>query len=154
MKGYRITTDIAEMNLPVIHGFLANSYWAQDIPVATLKRAMDNSLCLAVLTDIGEQVAFARLITDRATYAYLADVFVVEWHRGKGLSKWMVQVMMQHPDLQGLRRISLITKDANGLYAKFGFKPLAKPERFMEVWNPGVYQSEFIKTPPPEDSTQ
>ena len=140
MKGYRITTSIDEMSLQVIHGFLANSYWAKDIPLATLGRAMQNSLCFGVLTDSGEQVAFARMVTDRTTYAYLADVFVIESHRGKGIAKWLVQSILVHPDLQGLRRISLITRDAHGLYAQLGFKPLAHPERTMELWNPDVYK--------------
>ena len=141
MTGFRITTNISEMDLQVIHGFLASSYWAKDIPVAILKRAMENSLCFAVLTDQGEQVAFARMITDKTTYAYLADVFVVESHRGKGIAEWLVQSIMAHSDLQGLRRIMLGTRDAHELYAKVGFKPLTHPEIFMEVWNPSVYKT-------------
>lgn len=141
MQGYRITTDISEMNLKVIHGFLANSYWAKDIPLATLVRAMDHSLCFGVLTDGGEQVGFARMITDRTTYAYLADVFVVESHRGKGIATWLLQTMLDHPDLQGLRRIRLVTRDAQGLYAKLGFKALSHPERTMERVNDNVYKT-------------
>jgi len=141
MQSYRITTDVAEMDLQVIHGFLANSYWAKGIPLATLKRAIDNSLCFSVLSDANEQVAFARMVTDRATYAYLADVFVIESHRGKGISKWLIEHIMAHPDLQGLRRITLATRDAHGLYSRAGFKPLAHPEIFMEVWQPDVYQN-------------
>jgi len=140
MQGYRVTTRVDEMDLQVIHKFLANSYWAKDIPFSTLKRAIEHSLSFGVLTDQGEQVAFARVVTDRATYAYLADVFVVESHRAKGISKWLVQNIMAHPDLQGLRRITLATRDAHGLYSKMGFKPLAHPEMFMEVWKPDVYQ--------------
>lgn len=140
VNGFSITTNIDDMDLQVIHGFLASSYWAKDIALATLQRAMQNSLCFGVLTDEGEQVAFARMVTDRTTYAYLADVFVVDSHRGKGIAKWLVQSIMTHPDLQGLRRISLITRDAHGLYTKLGFKPLAHPERTMEVWNPDVYK--------------
>jgi len=140
MHGYRITTNVTEMNLQVIHGFLANSYWAKDIPLSTLRQAMENSLCFGVLAVEGEQVAFARMVTDRTTYAYLADVFVIDSHRGRGIAKWLVQSIMEHPDLQGLRRISLITRDAHGLYAKLGFKPLVHPERTMEVWSPNVYK--------------
>ena len=140
MHGYRITTDVDEMNLQVIHEFLANSYWAKDIPFSTLKRAIENSMCFAVLTDQGEQVAFARMITDRTTYAYLADVFVVELQRGKGIAKWLVKTMMDHPDLQNLRRIMLATRDAHGLYEQVGFKSLANPQMFMELWKPDVYQ--------------
>jgi len=132
------------MDLQVIHGFLASSYWAKDIPVETLERALSNSLCFGVLTDQNEQVAFARVITDRATYAYLADVFVVESHRGKRIAKWLMHNTMTHPDLQGLRRIMLATRDAHGLYTQFGFKSLAQPDMFMEVWNPGVYQTDKL----------
>jgi GNAT superfamily N-acetyltransferase len=140
MRGYRITTHIDEMNLQVIHEFLANSYWSKGIPYSTLKRAIENSLSFGVLADQGEQVAFARMVTDRATYAYLADVFVVESHRGKGIAQWLVQTIMDYPDLQNLRRITLATRDAFGLYEKVGFTPLVKPQIFMEVWKPDVYQ--------------
>jgi len=135
------------MDLHAIHGFLASCYWAKGIPAETLKRAMDNSLCFGVLTDQGEQVAFARMITDRATYAYLADVFVVESHRGLGIAKWLMQTIMAHPALQGLRRITLATRDAHGLYAQFGFKPLANPSMFMEVSKPNVYESGAMPLP-------
>ena len=141
MQGYRITTDVAEMDLQVIHGFLASSYWAKDIPLATLQRAMDNSLCFGVLTDDGEQVAFARMITDRTTYAYLADVFVVETQRGKGIATWLLRTMLDHPDLQGLRRIRLVTRDAQDLYARLGCKALSHPERTMELVNADVYKT-------------
>jgi N-acetylglutamate synthase-like GNAT family acetyltransferase len=140
MQGYRITTDVGDMDLKVTHDFLTNSYWSKGIPLPTLRRAIENSMCFAVLTDQGEQVAFARMVTDRATYAYLADVFVVEARRGKGIAKWLVQSILDHPELQGLRRITLATRDAFGLYEKFGFKPLANPQIFMEVWKPDVYQ--------------
>ena len=129
------------MDLQVIHGFLADSYWAKGIPVETLKRAMENSLCFGALTDQGEQVAFARMITDQTTYAYLADVFVIEPHRGQGIAKWLMQNIMSHPDLQGLRRMMLATRDAHALYTQFDFKKLARPEMFMEVWKPDVYQA-------------
>lgn len=125
----------------MIHGFLADSYWAKNIPLSTLKRAVENSMCFAVLTGQDETVAFARMVTDRTTYAYLADVFVIETHRGKGIAKWLVKTILEHPDLQGLRRISLITQDAHGLYAKLGFKQLVYPERTMELWNPDVYKA-------------
>ncbi len=141
MQGYRITTVVDEMNLQVIHEFLVNCYWSKGIPFSTLKRAIENSLSFGVLTHQGEQVAFARMITDRATYAYLADVFVIESHRGKGIAKWLMQTIMIHPDLQGLRRITLGTRDAHGLYEKVGFKPLAHPQIFMEVWKPDIYNN-------------
>lgn len=141
VSGYHIIADVSQMDIEVIHGFLSQSYWARGIPIATLKRAMKNSLCFAVMADSGEQVAFARMVTDRATFAYLADVFVVESHRTKGISKWLVETIMQHPELQNLRRIVLATRDAHGLYSKCGFQLLAHPEIFMEVWKPDVYQS-------------
>lgn len=140
MQGYRITSNIDDMDWKVIHDFLASSYWSAGIPLPTLRRAVENSLSFGVLTDHGDQVAFARMVTDRATYAYLADVFVIESHRGKGISKWLVQTIMDHPDLQGLRRITLATRDAHELYEKVGFKPLTNPHLFMEVWKPDVYQ--------------
>lgn len=140
IEGYNISANREDMDLLAIHKFLSSSYWAQGIPVETLTRAINNSLCFGVFTDAGEQVGFARMITDRATYAYLADVYILEEHRGKGLSKWMMEIIVKHPDLQGLRRITLGTRDAHGLYAQFGFKPLANPQIFMEIWNPDVYK--------------
>ncbi|WP_232475420.1 GNAT family N-acetyltransferase [Permianibacter aggregans] len=127
--------------MAVIHGYLSQSYWAKDIPLATLQRALQNSLCFGVFTDSGEQVGFARMITDRATFAYLADVFILDAYRGKGLSKWLMQTLTEHPDLQGLRRSVLATRDAHGLYRQFGYTALNKPETFMECWQPDVYQA-------------
>ncbi|QGX40750.1 N-acetyltransferase [Permianibacter aggregans] len=129
------------MDMAVIHGYLSQSYWAKDIPLATLQRALQNSLCFGVFTDSGEQVGFARMITDRATFAYLADVFILDAYRGKGLSKWLMQTLTEHPDLQGLRRSVLATRDAHGLYRQFGYTALNKPETFMECWQPDVYQA-------------
>ena len=139
IDGYRIGADPQEMDLIVVHGFLSKSYWAAGIPISTMRRAMDNSLCMGIFADSGSQVAFARMATDKATFAYLADVFVLEDHRGKGLGKWLIQDILAHPDLQGLRRILLATGDAHSLYQKFGFKPLDDPKLFMERWNPKVY---------------
>lgn len=135
-----ITTEQNKMDFSVIHGYLSQSYWSKGIPEATLKKAMANSLCFAVLTDKNEQVGFARVITDYATYAYLADVFVIEAYRGNGLSKELVDAVKQHPELQGLRRITLATRDAHGLYSQYGFSELANPQTFMEIWQPEVYQ--------------
>lgn len=139
VPGYRISTKLEEMDLSVIHGYLSQSYWARDIPLATLQRALQNSLCFGVFTDNGEQVGFARMITDRATFAYLADVFILDAHRGKSLSKWLMQAITENPDLQGLRRSVLATRDAHGLYRQFGYTALNKPETFMECWRPDVY---------------
>jgi len=136
---YRITTEIEQMDFDVIHEFLSNSYWAQGIPKETLMNAMNNSLCFAVLFE-NNLVGFARMITDKSTYAYLADVFILDPHRGKGLSKTLMDKIIDHPELQGLRRMVLATRDAHGLYKKYGFTPLANPHTFMELWKPDVYQ--------------
>ena len=131
--GYRVSTDQAEMNLEVIHGFISNSYWAQGMPKALLQKALANSLCFGVFDKDNQQVAFGRLITDKATFAYLADVFVLESHRGLGLSKLMITAILEHPELQGLRRIMLATRDAHGLYTQFGFKAVDTPEMLMQI---------------------
>lgn len=129
------------MDVEAIHKFISQTYWAKDIPLTTLEKAIDNSLCFGVFDSKGAQVGFARMITDLATYAYLADVYVLDEHRGKGLSKWLMQKIMSHPDLQGLRRMTLATLDAHGLYKKFGFSELVQPDVFMENWNPDVYKN-------------
>ena len=136
---YRITTDPSTFDFAVIHGFLSQCYWAKNIPPATLQKAIQHSLCFAVLGPAGETVGFARMITDRATFAYLADVFVLESHRNLGLGKQLIQYIDTHPDLQGLRRKVLATRDAHGLYRQFGYTELANPDTFMEVWDPQVY---------------
>ncbi len=140
INDYRISSNQNEMDVEAIHEFISQSYWAKDIPYGTLKKAIKNSLCFGVFNHDGSQVGFARMVTDSATFAYLADVYVLEEHRGKGLSKKLMQEIMSHPDLQGLRRMALATNDAHGLYEKFGFSALATPEIFMENWNPDVYQ--------------
>lgn len=139
VKGYRITDDLSEMDIKVLHDYLSNSYWSEGIPVTTMTRAFANSLCFGVLTESGAQVGFARMITDRATFAYLADVFILQAHRSQGLSKWLIAEVLNHRDLTGLRRIMLATRDAHGLYQRFGFDALASPEKIMELWTPDVY---------------
>jgi len=136
---YEISTDRGRLDLDVIHGYLTQSYWSPGIPRETVARAIANSLCFGIYADGGVQVGFARLITDKATYAYLADVFVLEAHRGKGLSKWLMETIVAHRELQGLRRWTLATRDAHELYARYGFTPLANPSRFMERHAPDVY---------------
>ena len=136
---YLITTDPARVNLAVVHGFLTHSYWANGIPLETVRRAIEHSLNFSVF-EADAQVGFGRVITDYATFAYLADVFVLESHRGRGLSKWMMEVLVAHPDLQGFRRWVLLTRDAHGLYRQFGFKAIETPERYMELWDPEVYR--------------
>jgi GNAT superfamily N-acetyltransferase len=138
MAPYEVTSDIARFDVGAIHSFLSNSYWSPGIPRGLVERAIANSLCFGVFHE-GKQVGFARVITDKATFAYLADVYILTEHRGKGLSRRLMEQITQHPDLQGLRRVLLATRDAHALYAKFGFKPLAAPERIMEVHNPNAY---------------
>ncbi|WP_105201607.1 GNAT family N-acetyltransferase [Pseudoalteromonas sp. T1lg10] len=142
MKGYRISTNHEDLDFEVIYQFISQSYWAMGIPRATLRKAIDNSFCFGVFENGGKQVGFARLITDRATFAYLADVFVVEAHRGKGLSKWLVESIVSHPDVQGLRRMVLATRDAHGLYAQYGFKGIENPEILMQIWQPDIYSAQ------------
>jgi GNAT superfamily N-acetyltransferase len=138
---YEISTDTHRLNVEVIHNFLAEeSYWSPGIPRAIVERAMQNSLCFGVYHGAA-QVGFARVVTDKATFAMLADVFILSAHRGKGLSKWLMQCVIEHEDLQGLRRLLLLTSDAHGLYRQFGFKELGNPSRFMEVLRQDIYQS-------------
>jgi N-acetylglutamate synthase-like GNAT family acetyltransferase len=137
-EGYVISNDPARLDLAVIHGFISQSYWAKSIPKALIERMIQNSLCWGVYHSSG-QVGFARVITDKTTFAYVADVFILPEHRGKGLSKALVATIQAHPDLQGLRRWMLITADAQGLYEQFGFKPVLYPERHMEIHRPGMY---------------
>ena len=139
VKGYRISSKLEEMNLAVVHQFISNSYWSKNIPIEIFEKALSNSLCFGIFSSDDSQVGFARMITDKATYAYLADVFVLDQHRGQGLSKFLIKEILAHPELQGLRRIVLATRDAHGLYEQFGFKALATPTIFMEVWTPDVY---------------
>ena len=133
-----MTTDAAAMDLNAIHAYLTRSYWSEGISKELVARAMAGSLCFGLL-DGGRQIGFARVITDKATYAYLCDVYVLEEYQGRGLGTWMMQELMTHPDLQGLRRFGLVTRDAHGLYEKFGFALLANPDGHMEIARPGIY---------------
>jgi GNAT superfamily N-acetyltransferase len=135
----------------MIHEFLTNCYWAKGVPRDIVQRSIDNALCFG-LFDGDRQVGFARVITDRATYAYIGDVFILESHRGRGLSKRLMQAIMGHPELQGLRRWSLVTNDAHGLYREFGFTPLANPQRYMELVNADVYQQLSSRPAPKKGS--
>jgi len=165
---YVISTDPARLDRDMIYEFLTTCYWAKGIPREVVERSIEHSLCFGVYDEGGQvshfsqerreaghprlggapedgnseeicQVGFARVISDFATIAYLGDVFVLESHRGRGLSKWMMECIMRHPMLQGLRRWILLTRDAHDLYAKFGFRPLGKPQRYMELHRPDVY---------------
>ncbi|WP_420148496.1 GNAT family N-acetyltransferase [Spirosoma sp.] len=130
---YTISTDKAKLDLVVIHRFLSQeAYWCQNIPLEIVQRSIENSACFGVYQG-NQQVGFARVITDFATFGYLADVFILPEHRGKGLSKQLVSFIMNYPPLQGLRRIMLVTQDAHRLYARFGFKPIDNPENTMNI---------------------
>jgi GNAT superfamily N-acetyltransferase len=128
---YVVSTDPSRLDLGAVHGFLKGSYWARGVPKEVVERSVENSLCFGLFRE-GEQVGFARVVTDRATFAYLDDVFVVKEHRGRGLGKGLMAVVLPHPDLRGLRRWMLATADAHGLYREYGFRELGKPEIFME----------------------
>ena len=134
---YTISCDVARMDIDVIHGYLARAYWSEGIPREIVERAVPRSLCFG-LFELETQIGFARVVTDYTTFAYICDVFVLESHQGKGLGTWLMQCVMQHPEIQGLRRCQLITRDAHTLYEKVGFRSISKPERHMERTTPAV----------------
>ena len=134
-----VSTDPARLELDTLHNFLTRCYWAEGIPREVVARSLENSLCFGVFRG-PHQIGFARVVSDYATYAYLGDVFILDAYRGRGLAKFLMQCIRQHPQLQGLRRWTLATRDAHGLYTQFGFRPLIRPERFMEIHDPDVYR--------------
>jgi GNAT superfamily N-acetyltransferase len=135
-KGFQISTDKTLLDFDTIYKYLNNdSYWAKGIAVETMRRAIDSSLCFGVYK-ASELAGFARVISDKATFAYICDVFVLPQFRGFGLSKWLMQSITSHPELQGLRRWSLATSDAHGLYSQFGFTTISRPETWMEKFKP------------------
>ena len=135
-----VDTDPSRIDVPLVHSYLSrDSYWAKGMPEEVLRKGIANALCFGAYLPDGRQVAFCRVITDRATFGWLSDVFVVPELRGKGVSKALMDRVIAHPDLQGFRRFLLATRDAHELYGRFGFKPLAKPEIYMEIWEPTVY---------------
>jgi len=139
---YEISTDPSRLQLDAIHAYLTRSYWSPGIPKEVVARAIANSVCFGLYDLQGPtdtQVGFARVVTDKASFAYLADVYVLEEHRRQGLSKRLVEAVLGHPELQGMRRFLLATKDAHGLYAQFGFKAPARPENFMEIRTPPAW---------------
>ena len=139
--GYTISTDPARLNIPLIHDFLCNSsYWASGRSIEVVQRSIENSLSFGVFKE-GKQVGFARVVTDYATFAWLADVFVVDEHRGQGLGKWLIDVIVSHRDLQGFRRWVLATKDAHDLYRRVGFRELHRLERWLERPDPNMQES-------------
>jgi GNAT superfamily N-acetyltransferase len=147
---YRLSTDRDEVDVARVREFLAGSYWAKDIPLEVVQRAVEGSLPFSIHHASEGQVAFARVVTDRATFAYLADVFVLPKHRGRGLSTWLMDAVFEHPELQDLRRWMLVTRDAHGLYERYGFRSLAHPDRVMERHDPEVYQRAGGLRPSPE----
>ncbi len=136
---FLLSTHRQRIDLDMVHGFLTNCYWAKGISREIVARSIEHSLCFGMY-DNGAQVGFARVVSDFATVAYLGDVFVLESHRGRGLGKWMMECIVQHPALQGLRRWILLTHDAHAFYQKFRFAPLKNPERYMELHQPKVYR--------------
>lgn len=135
---FLISNDKAKLDIPAIHSFLTTCYWAKGIPIETVTKAIENSDCFGVY-DGGKLVGFARVISDRATIGYLGDVFILESHRGRGLSKWLMECIMKYPEFNGFRRWILLTRDAHELYKQFGFKPVEKPELYMEIANRDIY---------------
>jgi len=133
-----ISDDRSRMDREGVHTFLADSYWARGIPREIVDRSIDNSLCFG-LYENGRQIGFARVITDYATFGYLSDVFVLESHRARGLATWLMRVVLGHPDLRGLRRWVLVTRDAQELYRKLGFRDLEDPSRYMEIVDRDAY---------------
>lgn len=139
-NGYVVSSDHARLQLDVIHAFLAQAYWAKEIPRETVARSIKGSIPFGLFHG-GEQIGFARVISDRATFAYVADVFVLEPHRGRGLARWMMECILSTPELQGLRRWLLVTREAHALYRSVGFSPVARPEGFMEISRHDFYRS-------------
>jgi GNAT superfamily N-acetyltransferase len=136
---YAISTDPSRLDRRAIREFLASSYWSPEIPQDVVDRAIEGSLSFG-LYEGKKQIGFARAVTDRATFAYVADVYVLEEHRGRGLARWLMETVLAHPDLQGLRRWMLITRDAHALYRGVGFVDAARPGRIMEIARPDVYK--------------
>lgn len=137
---YLITTNKSELDIEAIHDFLCNqSYWSKNIPIDIVRKSVEHSLNFG-LFHVDKQIGYARVISDFSTIAYLGDVYVLTEYRGNGLSKWLMEEVMKHPELQGLRRWILLTSSAHELYKKFGWQEVAKPELYMELYNPNVYK--------------
>jgi len=139
LGNYVLSDDRSRVDLKVVHGFLRTAYWSEEIPIEIVEASIANSLCFGIYLE-QSQVAFARVVTDYATFAYLADVFVLPEYRGQGLSKWMMSGIMSHVGLKNVRRFMLMTRDAQGLYKQFGFAPLTEPERVMEISEVDFYK--------------
>jgi GNAT superfamily N-acetyltransferase len=142
---YTISDDATRLDVRAIHAYLTRAYWSPGIPFETVRRAVRSSLCIGAYDAAGAQVGLARVISDYATFCYVCDVYVLEDHRAQGLSKAMFAMLMDHPKLQGLRRWSLVTADAHGLYEQFGFSPVAQPERHMERLDAEIYRRDVTR---------
>ncbi|MGL5889193.1 MAG: GNAT family N-acetyltransferase [Bacteroidia bacterium] len=138
-KQYELSDERSRIDGEFVHHELSKSYWAEAIPRELTDKSIANSLCFGVYSN-GKQVAFARVVSDFATFGYLCDVIVTEEHRGAGIGKWLMEVIMAHPELQNLRRFTLATRDAHTLYTRFGFEPLKNPDRLLEIVRPGIYK--------------
>jgi GNAT superfamily N-acetyltransferase len=138
---YTVSTDKSLLDISVIHGYLRRSYWSEDIPLEIVKKGIENSLCFGIYKE-GGQIGFARVISDYSTFAYLADVFILEEERGKGLAKWLVECILKHEQLQGLRNFCLLTRDAHSLYERYGFKPLERSQNFMAIKKDNFYKKQ------------
>lgn len=147
-KAYTLSTDPARLDVAAVHAFLSQSYWAGGISFGLVEQAIANSLCVGAYDPDGRQVGFARFISDYTTYCYVCDVYVLESARGHGLAPAMIGLAMRHPRLQGLRRWGLVTKGAQKVYAEVGFKPVAYPERHMEIVVPDIYRQEALVPKP------
>lgn len=141
-REFIFSSDPSLLQVEAIHRVLASSYWSPNIPLSVVEKAIQGSLCFGVYLGT-KQVGFARVITDRATFAYLCDVYVLEDYRGQGLGRRLMEHVVAHPDLQNLRRFVLVTRDAHSLYAAFGFVPLARPDGYMEIHRPRVYDQDL-----------
>lgn len=139
--GILISTDREKLSIEVVHGYLSRSYWASNIPLALVRRAINHSLCFGIY-DSGEMIGFGRVITDYTTFGYLSDIFILESHRGRGYSKLLVSCMLKHPELSQLRRWHLVTRDAQGLYAQFGFQTVDQLDQHMSITIRNAYGSE------------
>jgi GNAT superfamily N-acetyltransferase len=139
---YTISDDTTRLDLRAIHAYLSRAYWSAGIPFEIVRRAVRSSLCTGAFDAAAAQVGLVRVVSDYATFCYVCDVYVLEGHRRQGLSKAMLAMVMDHPKLQGLRRWSLVTADAHGLYRQFGFSPVAQPERHMERLEPDIYRAQ------------
>ncbi len=139
-NGFTISTDKSRLDVDSIFGYLSGrSYWAKGIPMERMQRAIDNSMCFGIYDSAGNQAGFARVVTVKATIAYIGDVYIHENYRKQGLSKWLMECILKHPELQGFRRWILLTKDAHGLYKQFGFTAPEDPAIYMELKRTDVY---------------